>query len=97
MLFPICFHSFLKISVDPVKCNPEKSGLARTVFVIITGSPNTTLITPAGTPASLNTSIITLAEYIWLSLGFQTTTFPINAIHAGKFPAIAVKLKGVTA
>ena len=37
------------------------------------------------------------AENTWLSLGFHTTTFPIKAALAGKFAAIAVKLKGVTA
>ena len=54
-------------------------------------------MTPAGSPASANTSMITLAEKIWLSDGFQTTTFPIMAALAGRFPAIAVKLNGVMA
>ncbi|CAI8293159.1 MAG: Uncharacterised protein [Flavobacteriaceae bacterium] len=48
--------------VDPVKWSPLKSGLLNTVSVIISGSPKTTLITPSGTPASLNTSMIILAE-----------------------------------
>ena len=61
------------------------------------GSPKTTLITPSGNPASLKISMITLAENTWLSLGFQTTVLPIIAAEAGKFAAIAVKLKGVTA
>ena len=64
---------------------------------IITGSPKTTFITPSGTPASLKTSIIIFAENTWLSLGFQTTVLPIIAADAGKFAAIAVKLKGVIA
>ena len=55
------------------------------------------LITPSGTPASLNTSIMICAEKTWLSLGFQITTLPIIAALAGRFPAIAVKLNGVIA
>ena len=65
--------------------------------VIIPGSPFTILITPSGTPASLNTCIKISAENIWLSLGFQMATFPINAGADGKLPAIAVKLNGVIA
>ena len=55
------------------------------------------LITPSGKPASLKTCIITLAEYTCVAAGFQTTTLPIKAALEGKFPAIAVKLKGVIA
>ena len=55
------------------------------------------LITPAGNPASIKISITTLAENIWLSAAFQTTVLPMSAGVAGRFPAIAVKLKGVTA
>src|SRR5690606_18634879 len=83
--------------VDPVKWTPAKSGLAINVSEIIAASPITIFMTPAGTPASLKTSIITFAEYIWVLLGFQTTTLPISAALAGRFPAMAVKLKGVIA
>ena len=54
-------------------------------------------MTPSGIPAALNNFMITWAEYIWLSAGFQTTTFPIKAGAAHKFAAIAVKLNGVIA
>ena len=87
----------LNTCVDPVKCTPAKSRLAKTVLVIISASPKTTLITPSGTPASLKISMIIFAENTWLSLGFQITTFPIMAALAGKLAAIAVKLKGVIA
>ena len=80
-----------------MKWRPLKSGLSSTVSVIISGSPITIWITPGGTPASLNTSRTILAENIWLSLGFQTTTLPIIAALAGKLAAMAVKLKGVIA
>ena len=54
-------------------------------------------MTPSGRPASLNNFIITFAEYIWDSAGFQTITFPIIAGAAQRLAAIAVKLKGVIA
>jgi hypothetical protein len=62
------------------------------VSVIIPGL-KTTLITPSGTPASLNTSIMICAENIWLSLGFKQQRYLIAAL-AGRLAAIAVKLNG---
>ena len=55
------------------------------------------LITPSGSPAAWNNSIITLAEYTCVSAGFQTTTLPIIAGAAHKLAQIDVKLKGVIA
>ena len=38
-----------------------------------------------------------VALKIWVSAGFQTTTFPHIAADVGRFPPIAVKLNGVMA
>ena len=83
--------------VEPVKWIPAKCGLAKSTSVTIRASPFTTLITPAGKPAFLNTSTITFAEKTCEALGFQITTLPISAALVGKLPEIAVKLNGVTA
>jgi hypothetical protein len=37
------------------------------------------------------------AEYAAVDAGFHRTVFPIRATDVGRFPAIDVKLKGVTA
>ena len=80
-----------------MKCKPAKSLLLNTTSPAVGPSATTILITPSGNPASLNNFIITCAEYIWVSAGFQTITFPIIAGAAHKLAAIAVKLKGVIA
>ena len=91
------FQMSLNTCVEPVKCTPAKSRLAKTVSLIMAASPKTTLITPSGSPASLKMSMMIFAEKTWLSLGFQRTTLPIMAALAGRLAAIAVKLKGVMA
>ena len=60
-------------------------------------SPYTTLITPGGIPAASKRRIVWYAARLWFSAGFQTTTFPMSAHDAGRFPAMAVKLNGVIA
>ncbi len=55
------------------------------------------LITPGGSPASASRSMINDAANCWVVDGFHTTTLPISAGAVGRFPAIAVKLNGVTA
>ena len=57
----------------------------------------TIFITPFGSPASSKSSIITFAEYIWVSAGFHITTLPNIAGAAHRFAQIDVKLKGVIA
>src|SRR5690606_32744518 len=94
---PIVFQMFWKTPVDPVKWMPAKSGWLKITSPASGPSTNTKLITPGGTPASLNTSISTCALYIWVLAGFQTTTLPIMAADAGRLPAMAVKLNGVSA
>ena len=97
MLLPIFFQISWKTLVEPVKWIPAKCGLANSASVIIAASPCSTLITPSGKPAFLNTSTIILAENTCEALGFQITTLPIRAALAGRLPEIAVKLNGVTA
>ena len=55
------------------------------------------MITPGGSPASWSRRISQYAENIAVVAGFQTTVLPISAVLPGRLPAIAVKLKGVTA
>ena len=57
----------------------------------------TRFITPSGKPAAWNISMITCAEYIWVSAGFQTITLPSIAGAAQRFAQIEVKLNGVSA
>ena len=97
MFSPMVLHILWNTAVEPVKCSPAKSGCVRTLSAVSLPLVNIKLITPSGSPASLNTSIITFAAYICLSEAFQTTTFPSIAIQEGRFPAIAVKLNGVRA
>ena len=62
MLSPISFHRCLKTPVLPVKCNPAKS-LSLNITSPASGpSTKIKLMTPSGSPASLKTSIIILAE-----------------------------------
>ena len=97
MLRPIVSHMLLKTPVLPVKCTPARSGCASSGSLTSLGSPGTKLITPGGSPASSNSRIRCHAESIAPAAGFQTTVFPISAALVGRFPAIAVKLNGVTA
>jgi len=57
----------------------------------------TRLMTPLGRPASSRSCISRTAAWVCVGEGFQTTTLPISAGAVGKFPAIALKLKGVIA
>ena len=41
--------------------------------------------------------MVSCAARLWVGDGFQTTVLPISAGAVGRFPAIAVKLNGVTA
>ena len=91
------FHSCRKTVVEPVKCKPAKSLWLKTTSPSIGPLTVTILMTPSGSPAALNKSIITLAEYIWVSAGFHTTTLPIMAGAAQRLAQIEVKLKGVIA
>src|SRR5690606_40913265 len=97
MLSPICFHNDWQTAVEPVKWIPAECGCSIQVFAVSAPPDKTVLMTPSGNPASRKTSIMIPAERICLSDGFQTTTFPIDAIEAGRFPEIAVKLNGVIA
>ena len=87
----------MNTAVEPVKCKPAKSGWLKTTSPASGPSATTMFTTPSGRPASLNNFIITCAEYICVSAGFHTTTFPIIAGAAHKLAAIAVKLNGVMA
>ena len=40
---------------------------------------------------------VSTAARVWVGEGFQITVLPIRAGAVGRFPAIAVKLNGVTA
>ena len=65
--------------------------------LIIAASPGTKLITPGGSPASSRIFSVYHALSIAVPAGFHTTVLPISAGAVGRFPPIAVKLKGVTA
>ena len=54
-------------------------------------------MTPGGNPAASNSCMIWCAAKAWFSAAFHTTVFPRSAGALGRFPAMAVKLKGVTA
>ena len=56
------FQISLKTFVEPVKCNPAKSLWLKTTSPITGPDEGTIFITPSGSPASLNNSIIILAE-----------------------------------
>jgi hypothetical protein len=88
---PIVAQMPLKTLVEPVKWTPAKSRLARTVSVSFQVS-KTTLITPSGTPASLNTSIMICAEKV------AVTWFPYHypsCCTCWKISGNAPKLNGV--
>ena len=81
----------------PVKWIPPKSGCLKITSPAVDPSMWIKFITPSGRPASLNTSIITFAEYIWDLEAFHTTVLPIKATLEHKLPAMDVKLKGLSA
>src|SRR3954447_21705443 len=97
MFEPIVVHIDWKTGVEPVKCTPARSGLASAGSPISAPEPYTRLITPGGRPASSYSFIRKCALYAAVDAGFQMTVLPISAADVGRLPAIAVKLKGVTA
>lgn len=78
----------------PVKLIPARSG--ESVIVSPNSGPaaGTKLITPGGTPASLNILNMVQLDNIAVSDGFQTVAFPIRVGVAPRLAPIAVKLKG---
>src|SRR5437660_4254774 len=76
---------------------PARCGEASTGSPTAAPGPGTMLITPGGSPAASSSSMMTWAEYTAVEAGFQTTVLPISAGAVGRFPAIDVKLNGVTA
>src|SRR5574341_231211 len=86
-----------KVAVEPVKWSPASSGLARAASPTTGPGPGTKLTTPGGSPAASRSFISLQAERTAVDAGFQTTAFPMIAGAVGRFAAIEVKLKGVTA
>src|SRR5687767_7509741 len=97
MLLPIVFHMALKTPVLPVKWTPARSRCDSATSEIADACPGMKLITPGGSPAASRSFINQYALGMALEAGFQTTVFPISAGAVGRFPAIEVKLNGVTA
>src|SRR5688500_17139457 len=83
------------IGVEPTKLTAFTSGCSSSTSTASL-SPCTTLSTPAGSPASANTSAMNTADDGSFSLGFSSTVLPqasaLPIIHSG---TIAGKLKGV--
>ena len=80
-----------------MKCTPARSGWGSATSETSLPSPVTRLMTPLGMPASSSSSMSSTAEWVCVGDGFQITTLPIRAGAVGRFPAMAVKLKGVIA
>src|SRR4029450_9127466 len=97
MLEPTVCHRCWKVFVEPVKWIPERSGCCNATSETSSPSPGSMLTPPGGSPAASNSRIVKCAAYCWVGLGFQMTTFPINAGAVGRLPAIEVKLNGVMA
>ena len=97
MLLPITSQNIWKTRVDPVKCTPAKSWSDSSTSLTLAPCPVTMLMTPGGRPASSSSCMRKCAANCWVWAGFHTTTLPISAGAVGRFPAIAVKLNGVTA
>src|SRR3954471_5411933 len=97
MLSPIVFHIDWKTGVEPVKCTPARSALARAGSRIADPEPETRLMTPGGSPAASYSFIRKCAEYAAVDAGFHRTVFPISAALVARLPPIAVKLNGLTA
>ena len=97
MFSPTVFHMPWKTGVEPVKWMPARCSLARAGSPTAAPEPETRLITPGGRPASSNSFMRKCALTAAVEAGFQTTVLPISAAEVGRFPAIAVKLNGVTA
>ena len=94
---PTCCHRLWKTAVEPVKWMPASRGSFSTTSETSGPSPNTRLITPAGSPAASSSCMITYAAAAWVGAAFQTTVLPIRAGAVGRLPAMAEKLNGVIA
>src|SRR3970040_278508 len=97
MFVPTVRHMDWNTSVLPVKCTPARSGCVSTSLETVTALPGTKLITPSGSPASRSRHMMCHDESTAAAAGFHTTVHPISAGDVGRFPQIAVKLKGVIA
>ena len=91
------FQNMLNTGVEPVKCIPASRLSFKTMFPMSSPEPGRKLITPFGNPASINISMRRLFDRSEVDAGFHITTLPMIAGAVGRFPAIAVKLKGVVA
>src|ERR671939_260556 len=85
------------VGVDPVKWMPANSGLANTGSPTARPGPGTKFTTPGGSPAATRSFITYQLEKIDDEAGFQRTVLPMRAGAVGRFAAMEVKLKGVTA
>jgi hypothetical protein len=83
--------------VEPVKWMPASRGSFRATSETSGPSPNTRLITPAGSPAASSSCIVTYAAAACVGDAFHSTVLPIRAGAVGRLPAIAEKLNGVIA
>ena len=90
-------HRCRNVAVDPVKWMPASARSASSTSETARPSPVSRLITPGGSPASSSSCRVSTAARVWVGEGFQITVLPIRAGAVGRFPAIAVKLNGVTA
>ena len=97
MLAPTSRHKRWNVAVDPVKWIPASRGSASATSDTKGPSPRTRLITPGGRPAASSSCIVRYAATACVGDGFQITVLPIRAGAVGRFPAMAVKLKGVIA
>src|SRR5262245_20081083 len=86
-----------KTGVLPVKWTPARCGDVIAGLPTDAPRPGTKLITPGGRPAASNSRIRYQLLRIDDDAGFHSTVLPISAGAVGRFPAIDVKLKGVTA
>src|SRR5689334_18168334 len=86
-----------KTAVEPVKWIPANSGEASTGSPTARPDPGTKFTTPGGSPAASSSFRMNQFEKTVLDAGFHSTVFPMSAGAVGRFAAIDVKLKGVTA
>ena len=80
-----------------MKWIPARFASAKAISEMFGPAPGSMLTTPGGIPAASRRSIVTEAASCWVCDGFHTTTLPMSAGAVGRFPAIDVKLNGVTA
>ncbi len=97
MFSPTVRHRCWKVGVEPVKWMPARSGWVSAAEETSIPSPGSMLMTPGGMPASSSSSMVRWAATCWVGEGFHSTVLPMRAGAVGRLPAIAVKLKGVTA